>query len=67
MEAGKLRDIEYLECLTCPDGCIGGPLTVENRFIAKSNILRLIKIYGRKKKVNGYSKIYTLEVLNFYQ
>lgn len=55
IEAGKLKDIEYLECITCPDGCVGGPLTVENRFISKSNILRLIKIYGRKKKVNGYS------------
>ncbi len=55
VESGKLKDIEYLECLICPDGCIGGPLTVENRFIAKSNILRLIRVYGDKKVVNGYS------------
>lgn len=52
VESGKLKDIEYLECLICPDGCIGGPLTVENRFIAQSNISRLIRIYGLKKTVD---------------
>jgi iron only hydrogenase large subunit-like protein len=53
LEAGKLKGIEYLECLVCPDGCIGGPLTVENRFIAKSNILRLIRIFGGKQRVDS--------------
>lgn len=52
VESGRLKNIEYLECLICPDGCIGGPLTVENRFIAKSNILRLIRHFGGKKRVN---------------
>ena len=52
IESGKLKNIEYLECLICPDGCIGGPLTVENRFIAKSNMLRLIRHFGGKKRVN---------------
>lgn len=51
VEAGKLRDFEYLECLICPDGCIGGPLTAENRFVAKSNILRLIRGYAGRKMV----------------
>lgn len=55
VESGKLKNIEYLECLICPDGCIGGPLTVENRFIAKSNILRLIRILGGKKRVDSSS------------
>jgi iron only hydrogenase large subunit-like protein len=67
VEAGKLKDIEYLECYICPDGCIGGPLTVENRFIAKSNILRLIKIYGGKRTVNGYmvKQLYNKEFFSF--
>ena len=52
VESGRLKNIEYLECLICPDGCIGGPLTVENRFIAKSIILRLIRQFGGKKTVN---------------
>lgn len=52
VESGKLKNIEYLECLICPDGCIGGPLTVENRFVAKSNVLRLLRHFGGKKRVN---------------
>ena len=55
VEAGKLKDIEYLECLICPDGCLGGPLTVENRFMAKSNIMMLIRMYSGKKSVNPYT------------
>jgi len=52
VEANKLKDIDYLQCLICPDGCVGGPLTVENRFIAKSNILRLVRIYGGKRTMD---------------
>ncbi len=50
VEAGQLRDIDYLECMVCPDGCIGGPLNVANRFLAKSRILRLAKS-ARKRTV----------------
>lgn len=53
VETGKLKEIDYLECLICPDGCVGGPLTVENRFIAKSNILRLIRMFRGKRSVNS--------------
>lgn len=52
VESGKLKNIDYLECLICPDGCIGGPLTVENRFLAKSTILRLIRQFGDKNRID---------------
>jgi iron only hydrogenase large subunit-like protein len=55
VEAGKLKNIKYLECLVCHDGCLGGPLTVENRFVAKSNILMLLRMYHGKKGVNPSS------------
>jgi len=35
IERGKLRDIEFIEARACTGGCIGGPLTVENPFIAR--------------------------------
>lgn len=54
VESGKLKNIEYLECLICPDGCVGGPLTVENRFIAKSNIQRLTRVLGDQRTVDPY-------------
>jgi len=41
VEMGKLNDIVYLECQSCPGGCIGGPLTVENQFISRVRIRKL--------------------------
>lgn len=40
---GKLRNIDYVECLSCGGGCIGGPLTVENRFTAELNMKKRLK------------------------
>ncbi|MBM3304336.1 MAG: 4Fe-4S dicluster domain-containing protein [Candidatus Aminicenantes bacterium] len=48
VEAGQLKDVDYLECMVCPDGCVGGPLAVENRFITKSRILRLVSMASEK-------------------
>ena len=33
-----LGDIEFIEALACPEGCLGGPLNVENPFIATVNL-----------------------------
>jgi|UniRef100_A0A7V3RI65 iron only hydrogenase large subunit-like protein len=52
VESGKIKNIDYLECLICPDGCIGGPLTVENRFLAKSTVLSLIRRFGGKNRID---------------
>jgi iron only hydrogenase large subunit-like protein len=67
VESGRLKNIEYLECLICPDGCIGGPLTVENRFVAKSNALRLMRHFGGKKRVNSdlVKKLYKENFFSF--
>jgi iron only hydrogenase large subunit-like protein len=53
VEAGILKDLDFLECMVCPDGCVGGPLAVENRFVAKSRILRLINLAGEKSTHAG--------------
>lgn len=42
IEKGKIRKIEFLECHACPGGCMGGNLTVENLYIARSKFLHLI-------------------------
>lgn len=67
VEAGRLDNIEYLGCLICPDGCVGGPLTVENRFMAKSNVLRLIKTFGGKRRVTAHfvKKLYQERFFSF--
>lgn len=35
---GKLKHVDYIEALACAGGCIGGPLTVENRFVAEERM-----------------------------
>lgn len=35
---GRLQHVDYIEALACDGGCIGGPLTVENRFVAAERL-----------------------------
>ncbi len=46
IENGKLGDIQYVECHACSEGCCGGPLTVDNPYMARSKILNLVARYG---------------------
>jgi len=43
IEDGKHNDIDYVEALACPGGCVGGPLTAENSFSAKAKLQRICK------------------------
>ena len=52
VESGKLQNIEYLECRVCPAGCVGGPLNVEKRHLAKKRAENLIKMFGEKSRVS---------------
>ncbi|MCX8009756.1 MAG: ferredoxin, partial [Ignavibacteria bacterium] len=46
IENGKLKDIQYIECHSCPTACVGGSLTIENPYIARGKILKLVEKYG---------------------
>ncbi len=52
VEAGKLQEVEYLECLVCPAGCVGGPQNIINRHLAKKKAENLIEMYGKKSRVS---------------
>jgi iron only hydrogenase large subunit-like protein len=43
IEHGKLRNIDFIEAYSCPQGCVGGSLTVENLYISYNKILKLIE------------------------
>lgn len=43
VELGHLDGLEYIECLACYGGCIGGFLNVQNRFLAEVRIKNLIR------------------------
>lgn len=42
VEKGRIRNIEFLECHACQGGCLGGNLTVENLYEARSRDLHLM-------------------------
>ena len=43
IENNRLNDLDFFEGLACTGGCVGGPLTLENNYVAKSNIRRLME------------------------
>lgn len=67
VESGLLQDIDILECTVCPDGCVGGPMEIENRFLAKSRILQLIVLAGERAVVDpkDASRLYHKNFLSF--
>ena len=67
VEAGLLQDVDLLECTVCPDGCVGGPLEIENRFLAKSRILELVNAAGDRAVVDhkDVSRLYHKDFLSF--
>ncbi|MBR3941848.1 MAG: ferredoxin, partial [Clostridia bacterium] len=45
----KLDDVDFVECLACVGGCVGGILAVENSFVASSRISKLAKTFADEK------------------
>jgi len=41
IENNRLDDIDFIELLACTGGCVGGPLNVENTFVAKRKVKTL--------------------------
>lgn len=49
IDLGKLNNIDFFEGYACVTGCVGGPLNVENPFVAKNRIRQLANNYGESK------------------
>lgn len=43
VENGELEEIDFIEGLACTGGCLGGPLTVQNPFVAKNTMAKVLK------------------------
>ncbi|HEX2924850.1 MAG TPA: [Fe-Fe] hydrogenase large subunit C-terminal domain-containing protein [Ruminiclostridium sp.] len=56
IENGKLDDIDFVEALSCSGGCIGGPLTVANMFIAKTVLKKHMSEVSAKNTANVHNK-----------
>ena len=53
IEMGLLQDIDYIEFRTCTGGCLGGPYTVVDKYLAEHNLRKLIRSYGLEKRVKS--------------
>jgi iron only hydrogenase large subunit-like protein len=51
IEMGLFRDIEYFEFRSCSEGCIGGPLTVADKYQAKVILQKFGRMFGQGKRV----------------
>ncbi len=43
IENQDIHDIDFIEAMACPGGCVGGTLNVENTFIARSRVKRIVR------------------------
>ncbi len=50
IEMGQLHNIEYIEFRACTEGCIGGPMNVIDKYLAKNRLERLSRMFGIEKR-----------------
>lgn len=43
IENNQFERLDYVECLACTNGCLGGPLSVENGYVSKSRLNAILK------------------------
>ncbi|MBQ2966758.1 MAG: 4Fe-4S dicluster domain-containing protein [Clostridia bacterium] len=53
----KLDEVDFVECLACVGGCVGGILAVENSFVASSRIAKLSKTFDNQPVDMGDVKL----------
>ena len=52
IEMGLFKDLEYIEFRTCREGCLGGVLTVIDKYLAKSYTQKMVKKFGQTKSLS---------------
>lgn len=53
VETQKLHHVQFIELNACPGGCVGGCLTVENPYVARTRIARISRTAGTQQDQNG--------------
>lgn len=62
IETGRLEGLDFFEGMACVGGCIGGPLTIENPYIAKAKLQSLARdlpcMETTEEQIKEYIKMY---------
>jgi iron only hydrogenase large subunit-like protein len=56
IENGKLRNIEFIEARACPEGCVGGALTVADRYVSRGR-MRKMMLNNRNESIVDRSEV----------
>lgn len=59
---GKLNDVDFIECLSCAGGCIGGPLTALNRFVAENSLKQRLQAMRESEKQTPAEPVAATEI-----
>ena len=59
---GKLNDVDFIECLSCAGGCIGGPLTALNRFVAENSLKQRLQAMRDSEKQSPAEPVAATEI-----
>ena len=59
---GKLNDVDFIECLSCAGGCIGGPLTAINRFVAENSLKQRLQAMRDYEKIAPAEPVAATEI-----
>jgi len=65
IENNKLSDLTFFEGNACTGGCVGGPLTFENNYVAKNTIRKLVA-NAKEKNAQTPQQSVPASVLNKY-
>jgi len=52
IEDSRLKNVNYIEAFTCPQGCIGGAYCVENPYISRHTAIMLEKRHGQPPEID---------------
>lgn len=63
LENDKLEDVDFIETLACQGGCLGGPLCVENLYVAKTRIKKFIDMAKNNDVADDTDNIYGYDLL----
>ena len=65
IENNKLNDLAFFEGNACTGGCVGGPLTFENNYVAKNTIRKLVANYKAKNPETPQQRV-PVSMMNKY-
>jgi Fe-S-cluster-containing hydrogenase component 2 len=52
VENSRLRNVEFIEAYACMLGCVGGPLNIENPYVARMNSIRQRERYESRVSID---------------